>query len=102
MHPVSVIFGCQIAKRRYKKGFKCRLCLRSLRRNGESDAFTDRTVIADGNRLAEHETWFLREMEAFFAELPAPMAELVLSNLEFLPKIDAHVERILSCIAEPH
>jgi ppGpp synthetase/RelA/SpoT-type nucleotidyltranferase len=49
-----------------------------------------------------HEAWFLREMEAFFAELPAPMVELVLTNLEVVPKIDAHVERILACIAASH
>ena len=61
-----------------------------------------RYLTARNNAGWVHEAWFLREMEAFFAEVPAPMAELVLANLEIVPKIDAHIERILSCIAEPH
>jgi hypothetical protein len=61
-----------------------------------------RYLTARNNADWVHEAWFLPQIESFFAELPAPMAELVLTNLEIAPKIESRVERILSCIAEPH
>jgi hypothetical protein len=61
-----------------------------------------RYLTARNNAGWVHEAWFLPQMESFFAELPTPMAELVLTNLEIVSKIESHLERILSCIAEPH
>jgi hypothetical protein len=49
-----------------------------------------------------HGAWFLPATEAFFRELSLEHTTLVLDNLLALPKIEAHVERIVSCIAQTH
>lgn len=46
--------------------------------------------------------WFLREAKAFFAELSAAHAELVLNNMKGVSRIEHQVERILSLIAEKY
>jgi hypothetical protein len=49
-----------------------------------------------------HGAWFLPEIEPFFRDLSIEYTTLVLGSLLAAPKIETHVERILSCIAKVH
>ena len=46
--------------------------------------------------------WFLPAVETFFAKLPLCATERVLDNMLNVSRIDAHAERILTCIACAH
>lgn len=75
--------------------------------NGEAlaqDVFMSALQYLETKRTAGwiFDAWFLSEADSFFRALSAEHAELVLTNLLWLKRVDHHAEGILKSIAQSH